>query len=186
MFFKKYWDRFGLMIANNYAVINSHFSRKDLFKHLAKIFSPAHSFGDWRKNLQYLLRKHSYISVLDNPHLPHSFKKSYFEKLWDMEPEICAETSQSKFRKPTDITSWLVRDLQLMEGSFTPVSRKSRGKYFSLESATAEKIATRMKKPYKMICINDGYSSYEQFEGDKKVLTEAFARKLPNKSSFEK
>lgn len=119
-------------------------------------------------------------------HLPSSFLKSTYEEVWRLEGAVLDETSRNKFRGKLDYTQYVFKEWQLAKGEFYPRAA-GIGMTFVLEDEKEEKkILEYIKKQKgKMICVNDGELTAEEFEKYKMDLIEAFEGILPQKSSFE-
>ncbi|MBQ8780990.1 MAG: Stealth CR1 domain-containing protein [Oscillospiraceae bacterium] len=169
-------------------VINDHFNMKKVIKRdLKKWFYPGYG-------LFLLLRT---ICLLPSPrfpgfwqhHLPTSFKKSSFDKVWKEEPDILNETCSNKFRTANDVSQWIVREWQICEGNFIP-RRKSFGKSFHIDRKGIGEVHNIQKyielQKGKIVVINDGEMDEQSFEDAKKRICDSFEKILPNKSSFEK
>lgn len=165
-------------------LVNKYFNMKDVIK--------ANPF-QWF-NLKYgkeLLRT---IALLPCPrfpgmwqhHLPSSFKKSTFEELWECEYAGLDETCKHKFRYILDYNQWLFKEWQIAKGEFFP-RRTNIGKSFQLgDFHSADDVCRHIiKQKIKMICINDGNMTDDEFENNKNMIRNAFDKILPNKSDFE-
>ena len=119
-------------------------------------------------------------------HLPSSFLKSTYEEVWRLEGAVLDETSRNKFRGKLDYTQYVFKEWQLAKGEFYPRTA-GIGKNFILDHEKDEKrILEYIKKQKgKMVCVNDGELTVEEFEKYKMDLIEAFEDILPQKSSFE-
>lgn len=152
--FDKYRDKFNHSLANNEAVINEHFSRKDLICHFKYIVNLSYPLEDLLRNVLFL--RHKYILNMKSSHLPISYCRSDFERVWLCVPDIINETCLHKFRNQTDVTSWLARSWRLVEGRFSPVNRHSLGRAFFLNSSEdLSAILSALRSSLKTICIND-------------------------------
>ena len=121
----------------------------------------------------------------EDHHLPNAYMKSTLEETWEESSEFLHHTCCNKFRTPLDVSQSVFRYKQLAQGKFTPVSRQSRGKYVSMNSAISSITADILNSTHKMLCINDvpDLPNYEQIAA---AVTAAYEQKLPNKSAFEK
>lgn len=183
--FNKYGDKFNLMIANNEAVINGHFSRSDLLRHLGKVVNFRYPPEDSFRNLLFL--RHRHILNMKSAHLPLSFRKSDFEQVWSAVPDILDGTCRRRFRSMDDVTPWLIRSWRLAEGRFFPINRKKLGRAFFLHSLRdLGAVQKALRSPMKMLCINDGYMDDEAFMTCREALTGTFKEKLGRKSMFER
>lgn len=166
---------------NNAFIINKHYNKKEVYK---KYFTKLYNFKYGINNFRTLLvSPYKHFTGFYSPHLPISFLKSYYKKLWDIEKEECIKTSNNKFRTKEDITSYLVREMQMLEGKFYPRSRKF-GKYFIISNNNKKIMDAIEKQNYKMVCINDQDESIN-FEKAKEEINNSFEKILPNKSTFE-
>ena len=170
------------------AVINEHFNfKKSFFGNFTKWFNP--------KNGKNILRTLALFNCPRFPgfyqhHLPTSFKKQTFYKLWDVEEEFLKETCMDKFRTITDVNQWVFKNWQIAEGNIEIRSNKS-GKAFYIDRDGLDTIGNETlnyisKQKGKMIALNDGPMEEEKFEKFKLELKKSFESILPDESSFEK
>lgn len=168
-------------------VINDHFEMKKIIKRdLKKWFYPGYG-------LSLLLRS---ICLMPSPrfpgfwqhHLPTSFNKSTFDKVWKIEESVLDETCMHKFRTANDVSQWLIREWQICEGNFEPRKRKF-GKSFHIDRKGVDIIPVIQdyieKQKGNIVVINDGEMTEEQFDMAKKSICKSFSKILPEKSSFE-
>ncbi len=172
------------IISNNMAIINKHFNshrvmKKDFFK--------------WY-NLKYgkFLYNNIFLHPYDNftgirfEHLTSSFKKSTFEKIWNLEGEKLDQTCSHRFRSTSDINQWLVKSWQVCEGKFEPRNPKWGG-YYCYNNDTLKNLKEFITgNKYKVICLNDATNDEKlNFEQAKKYTKVLFDSKFPIKSGFE-
>ena len=179
---------------NDTIIINKLFSKREQFwKNPTKWVNYKYPIKDILRTL-LLLSFPNYSSIL-NHHMPFSSLKSTFEEVWAENEILLNETSNTKFRKISDVNQYLFRYWQLVSGKFTPVSMRdcknlelfdgndsNKGVDMSRVEYTCDIIK---KQKFRMICLNDGYSTEEQFLDVKNRINESFQYILPNKSSFE-
>ncbi|MFC6170167.1 glycosyltransferase [Loigolactobacillus jiayinensis] len=144
-------DYFSHIILNNVIVLNRHFAKWAGLKH------------NWRKYINFKYGKLLIRSILSlpwhntvgfyNPHTPLSYKKSNFDRLWRLEPELLDNCSRNKFRTKSDISHWLIRYFQLQSGDFSP--RDSKFSKFYEQSETNAIVKDVQSGQHKMLCIND-------------------------------
>ena len=173
---------FSHILFNNIELVNKHFSLKNSIKaHLDK-WIKQQSLSGILKLLIYGRRDLIPNSI--SPHIQISFKKETYQKLWEIEYEKIHATCCSKLRTKDVITSYCVRDWQLFSGDFYP--KKPIGKSFHTATMkySDEAIEYLRKQKGKVICLNDSEDETD-FELHKKLILEAFAALLPEKSSFE-
>lgn len=173
---------------NDVNIINEHFDLKNSIKE-----------NKWKwfniKNGKPMLR----TLVLNNcprfpgfwqHHLTNSYLKSTFEEVWDKEFEILNNTCMHKFRETTDVNQWLFKEWQIASGNFKNRTIKF-GKSFYIDRDGIENTKSQMlnyieKKKGKMIAINDGKMSDEEFDCLVKDLKKVFELKLNKKCMYEK
>lgn len=174
---------FSFLMKNNSDVIFSYFNKKEIvINGWRRWFRPWYGKTFFR-SLVYALRKGRVGFVI--PHLSTPYTKTDFKRVWEKESDKLIATQHNRFRAKTDVTHFLFRNWRMCVGDF--VSRKSKGKYFSVKNiADAKKIASAIiENKYPEICINEQCSG-EIFEEIKKVVNGAFEQKLPQKSIFER
>lgn len=171
---------------NNTKVLNKYFNKKDVIsKHWKKWINPVN--GKYLlKTLLLLPWKH--FSGLYESHLPVSYLKSSFKKMWELEPDILDKTCSCRFRQESNLNHWLVKNYQILTGKVVPRS-PGLSRAFTGQTVDREIIDSVVSQKYNMVCINDVEDTYytdEMFQKDKKRLKAAFHKILPKKSSFEK
>lgn len=179
-------DKFGIgnVELNNMAIINTYFDKnKQIKAKRSNWFNHKYEFKQKLKN--YLLNPWNSFPSFYEFHIPSSFLKSTYEKIWELEQSELDEVCRHKFRNlKLDVNQWLIRDWQLASNKFIPRSTKT-GKLFTLDKNSNVKDIFNNK--YKLICINDSDDIDEKmFNKFKKSIIEEFEKKLPEKSSFEK
>ena len=100
-------DCFPHMMINNFAVINQHFRKKEVIKRNLHKFYTLRYGVDLLRNV--CLAPFRYFSCFRDSHLPSSYLKSTFVKVWQEEGEILERCSQNRFRSKTDVTHWLMK-----------------------------------------------------------------------------
>ena len=170
------FDMYNYMLFNAMCIINKNYRKKDIIrKNKSKWFNLKYG-KNFVKNL--LLSKISLFTGFYSTHMPQSYLKSMFEKVWEDNPKELDQSSRNKFRYYNDITEEIVQYYQFVEGKFSPVNRNKMGRYLTMTNGRLPKIIISGK--YKYICINSN--------ADGEVLgraKKAFETILPDKSSFE-
>ena len=117
-------------------------------------------------------------------HICSPMLKSECEKLYGVaEPEI--RQTLSVTRTENNLTQYLFLDYMYYNG--TAIPRKLSKKHFSMAAATPRQISSFIQNPSrKLVCINDVNLSEEQYEKMRKAITEAFEKRFPSPSHFEK
>ena len=178
-----YGETYQNFLLNNKGVINSHFSKVKQSKiNLGKIYNL--KYGIRINFINFILSKwyEGYIGFY-NPHISQPHLKSTFKNLYEVEKEVVNITSMSRFRSFYDISHFLMRYWNLVEGKFIP--SKDIGKAFNIgkDIETIRKVIER--QTYKVACFNDSIENIN-FEYCKNVLIDSFEKILPEQSQFEK
>lgn len=119
-------------------------------------------------------------------HLPTSFLKETFEKVWNLENEALSETCSHKFREKLDLNQWMLKEWQIAEGNFYPRSIYV-GKSFVFKLDKTEIICDYIENQKGlMVCLNDITSSESEFVAYANDIRNSFQKILPEKSSYEK
>ena len=176
-------DSIDYIRLNDIGIINRHFGNrasktKSFFKKVNLIYPPKTNI----RNL-YNLAWNFYIGLSD-PHLPVSYRKTDFKKVWDCEYKALSDTCSHKFRPPYDFSHWIFRYWRLVEGNFIPSNIYKDSKYFLLEDESSEPINAIINQRYKIICLNDSATT-KNFNLIRGKLQSAFNSILPEKCSFE-
>lgn len=170
------------LVYNNMCIINSSFRKREVLrKNIWKWLSP-HAGNKLLRTLTLLPWQN--FSSFYEPHLPQGYLKSTFEELWGRHGDVLLRTTASRFRSVSDVSIWLFRDWQLAKGDFVPlnVEKDSAGLLISHDSLDKiVKIIENRKK--KIICFHENEDT--PFEIAKQRINAAFAKILPEKSSFE-
>ena len=172
----------GKTIYNDMEIINKYFHKPEMVKNcFTKLLNPIYGKQLFRT---VCLLPWRHIPGFYNDHIPISYLRSTFEKVWKLESERLSEVCLHRFRDyGNDVSHWLMRYWQLCSGDFFPVSPR-RGADLDILSPDIYRIISSQK--YKMICINDKDIPDDQFEQLRVSLIQAFNTILPNKSIFEK
>ncbi|MFD0897522.1 glycosyltransferase [Loigolactobacillus binensis] len=144
-------NHFSHIILNDVIVLNKYFSKwAGIKKNWRKYFNL--KYGKQLTRSMLSLPWHDTVGFY-NPHTPLSYRKSNFERLWQLEPELLDRCSKNKFRTKSDISHWLVRYFQLQSGQFSP--RSVAFSQFYDQSETAAIVADIKNSQHMMLCIND-------------------------------
>lgn len=166
---------------NDLYVINEYFRKNEVIKkNLRKWFSPCYGKMLLRTICMMPFSRFSGFYV---HHIPCSYLKSTYQKVWEIVPEILNETCEHRFRKTTDVNQWLFEYWQYAEGCFSP--RSPQCGIMEEGAENLQKVCEYIEKQkYKMICWNDS-KDIEDFEEMKKRVQRAFDKILPFPSMFE-
>lgn len=165
-------------------IINDHFSKNKVIRNNpAKWFNPIYGAYNFESLLMMPWNKYSHLY---GRHLCNSFLRKTFQEVWDCEYEILNTTSLHKFRTRRDVNQWLMREWQLVNGDFDPVSPK-RGLYFYLKNDNSKLFHALRMRSAKIICVNDNDAELiENIEKCRKELLDVMKELYPEKSAFEK
>lgn len=167
---------------NDLYVINRNFEKRRVIRQKPRNwFSPKYSRLLLRTFCMMPFRLFSGFYIT---HLPNSYYKATFEKVWQKETKILEQTCRHRFRTSTDVNQWLMEYWQLCENRFCPRSQNV-GRLYEGEMQLKEVPTVVRQKKYKMICINDS-NDLTDFEQTKKSIAEAFAEILAEKCSYER
>lgn len=171
------------LVYNNMCIINSSFRKHEVLrKNIWKWLSP--QAGNKLLRTLVLLPWRNFSSFYET-HLPQVFLKSTFEELWDRHEDVLLRTTASRFRSISDVSSWLFRDWQLAKGDFVPLNVEKDSAGLMISHDSLDKIVRIIEKQQKkIICFHENEET--PFEIAKRRINAAFAKILPEKSSFEK
>ena len=171
------------ILCNNINLINRYFSKRDVIsKNMNKWFSLEY-IKSWYRTI-VLLPWNNFTGFVD-PHLPNSYLKSTFEKLWMLEPEVLEQTCSSRFRDNTNVNQYLMRYWRLCSGEFVPYNVYKDSAFIPICDANVAMISDIIANQKKsIVCLND--TNDVDFNKAKKMINKSFDRILPEKCSFEK
>lgn len=174
---------FSHTIFNNSCLINRHFNLKNSIAQNKMKWIKCQTLGGIFR-VGFYGRKR-FLSESVSPHIQLSYKKSNFDKLWEEEYDCIHATCLNKLRDNNDVSSWCVRDWQLLSGDFYPQKRIGRCFHTVSMSHNNDAIDYLRKQKGKTICLNDTEDE-KDFELHKKMIIDEFEKLFPEKSSFEK
>ena len=121
-------------------------------------------------------------------HLPVAFRKSAFQKAWELFPEVLHDTSTHRFRTAQDVMHELVSLMDILNNDFYPVSMSQHG--YACYNPKKEKNMIHEilhSKDRLTLCINDSEEiDYEDYLSLKSFLINEFQQVFPEKSMYEK
>lgn len=118
-------------------------------------------------------------------HGPSSFCRETFRDVWEKEGEALAEMSGHRFRHKDDLTVYLVREWQKLNGNFHACNMHRNFRYFDVSNDNSQVLSAIRKQQVSTICVNDTGSPID-FERVRDEIEQALFDILPEKSSFEK
>ena len=172
-------------LMNNVQYINKYYNKKKFYKkNFFKLFSLKNGLKNNFKTLLSL--SYNEFKGIANEHFCYENTKKHYDLFWKYCNDDLLVASNNKFRKHTDLTTLLVKQIAVLEGDFVPRSYKF-GKRFTLTSKKeVNSICNAVSnKKYHIICINDNIKD-EDFEYAKQKLIEEFEKQMPEKCSFER
>lgn len=176
---------FNRILFNNYNCIGRMFPDRNAYKKRLrkKILTPAYGAYFFYNLISYMLPYKGFWGLM-TPHFMRPYLKSDYIEMWDRNHDLLDSTCSTRFRSENDISIYLIRMWNLMNGNFEPGNIYGMGHAFMM-SSDDDRIYNAIKNSkYKMICINDECSD-EVFEVCRKKVAEAFETLLPDRSSFE-
>lgn len=117
-------------------------------------------------------------------HGPSPLKKSTYETIWNLEPELLDHVCSHPFRHKEDVNQYVLREYEKLMGNFVPKNVKKFCKYYNLKKKNKDLVDTIVNQKVASVCINDSNTEIP-YEKVKKELKKAFEQILPEKSSFE-
>ena len=146
------------------------------------------SYKRFCKNSDRLVRetigKPRYLLFRRPQHICTPLLKSACEELYSA-AENKILSSVTALRQPNNYSQYIYSDYLFYTKRST--GKRISKKHFSLAAYSAQKIAAWLENPNaKFACINDVTMSDEQFSSSRPLLIEAFEKRYPEKSRFEK
>lgn len=179
-----FYNSIGNIMLNNIGLLNSKYKKNKLIKKdIGKWFN--YRYGALNLLNIFFLPWPRFPGLLQN-HVHSNFLKSTFVKVWEDEYEILDNTCKNRFRDNfQDVNQWLIKQVQVLDGNFSPQAPKM-GKYHMIrETQDAKKAAESLTKGKAMsVCIND-HCDNEVYKESYGILKKVLDTKLKSKSSFE-
>lgn len=150
-------------------------------KWFTKLYGTEFVYNKWASQLDT-------ITGMYFSHLPVPMRKSTFEKVWDTFPDLLAETSSQRFRKPENMMHQIMSMWEIMTAEFNPVTMDHFGRHFYDPVGLQEELLAAIgSERYTSICINDSPNvSVEDYEQLKAKIAYKMETAFPEVSSFEK
>ncbi len=118
-------------------------------------------------------------------HGPSPLKKTTYETLWKLEPDLLETVCSHPFRHREDINQYVLREYQKLSGEFVPRNVKKICRYFDLEETNPVLVETIVKQKAPSVCINDSNKEISFFKVQQEIQV-AFEEILPEKCSYER
>ena len=175
----------SVLAANDLGLINEHFSKKEsIRKAKGKYLNLQYKWIDNIRTFALGILFPKSFAGFKNFHCPVAFRKSTFQEIWKVYPDVLENTSSHKFRSREDVNQWLALWWQIVSGKFTP-RKVDAGHYIVGMNNIDETCNVIKQQKMEMICIGDNCNG-EEFVLLSSLLQDAFETILSNKSSFEK
>lgn len=177
-------DHFSHCLLSNTELLEKDYNiRSAIKKNIGKWINP--KYGSEQIRTLLLLPWHNFTGVRMH-HMPISYKKSTFEKIWKNHKDELEIAASDKFRNNFNLNHWIFRYDQLLSGNFQPQSQKQNSFFVLNGKKTIKEAVLAIQNPkVRMLCINDNVKDRD-FLAAKKKITKAYNNKLLKKSSFEK
>lgn len=117
-------------------------------------------------------------------HGPSPLKKSTYETMWKLEPQLLDQVCSHPFRSKEDVNQYVLREYEKLRGNFVPENVRKFCKYYNLAKKNKDLVDTIIQQKSPTVCINDSNTEIP-YEKVKRELKKAFEQILPEKSSFE-
>ncbi|MFA5130526.1 MAG: stealth family protein [Patescibacteria group bacterium] len=135
------------------------------------------------KNFIANFSKH--YSFFEHYHQPQPHLKKTWEEIFLKHGRIIQETSSHKFRTSGDITQYIFRYQNLINGNFFPRYAKDFSN-FNIYSKRKARLCAKKINDKRFVCINDVPElSEREYYICKKIILNSLEKVLPNKSMFE-
>lgn len=183
IFISNLGDVYPHSLLNNMQCINQLYSKRNIYKkHFFK-------YVNWKYGLKNNIRTlcllpWSYFVGIYSPHICQAYTKKHYELFWKYCNKQLEENSYNRFRENSDLTTFLVRYIELMEGDFVP-RRHTFGRRMELGKNNVKIYDAIKKQKYSVLCINDSSMDID-FDVTQKELKSCFELIFPEKSIFEK
>lgn len=165
---------------NNVEIINKYFSRHDVIRNFFKFVN----FKYGKQNIKTIATlPWNIILGFQDLHIPISFEKSTFEKVWSLEEKQLKDTLKNKFRTNQDYNIWIFRYFQLLLGDFKP-REFNFGKYYDISDNNNDIIQDIKNATHSLIVLND--QDVQNYNEVKLEIQNSFQERYPRKSEFEK
>ena len=176
-------DVYPHCILNNMQCINKHYNKRKIYKkHLFKYINIKYGISNNIRTL--LLTPWSYFVGIYSPHICQAYTKRHYDIFWKYCENELKENCNNKFRERSDLSTFLIRYIELLEGDFVPRNHKF-GRRCNLGKENSKICKMIEKQKYSVLCINDSDITID-FEKTQKELKDSFETILPDKSTFEK
>lgn len=168
-------------------VINRNFDRRKTIKASRKRWYGFHlgKRGLLTSLFVSLFRQRSFVGF-NWKHVEQPYLKSVLDECWQKEPEILMK-SCTRFREDVILNPYFFRYWQFATNRFYPQKSNHQMKCKLVEKDIPSIVKYLNDKNIKSLCINDTpLCTDSEFEKSRNSLIEAFDKKFPEKSDYEK
>jgi len=180
-------NQYGIDISSycDVAVLNRHFNRNIVIRQSWRKWFGNHLWGK-PLFLSLLMLGRSKFESFPILHIEQPMLKSVLKDIWDKENSALS-ASCTRFREPTNLNQYLIRYWQFASNKFYPVKRKGLAYHYYDKEIVEDLIKNLTNEQFQSICINDTpYCSEEDYEYAGNMIRQAFDKKFPTASIFEK
>ena len=144
-----------------------------------------HKYGKYLRH-NWRICRDSYMSGFYYVHFASPLRKSTLQKTEQEFSKEFGATSKNKFRTPNDVTQWMFKIHDIVNGNYVPCSPYHYGRYKNLSKEWKSIIDDIKMKRNLMVCINDNPDiTKDNYEHIRDSINAAFESVFPEKSSFE-
>ncbi|WP_241630464.1 Stealth CR1 domain-containing protein [Rosenbergiella nectarea] len=175
---------YGAMIHSVTTLINSKFSPRVFCKnHFNKYFNCKYGIKINLKNLNGLTWWGFFGFGLT--HSAQPYLKSTFKSVWELFYDDLKVSAKSKFREPSNLSQYLFRYYQLVNGEFSVVSPKKRFAFYNISKGNLTDVVNCLsKEDISIICLNDS-EKLDDFDFIISHIKGILNIRFPTKSSYE-
>lgn len=181
------FNTFYRTLYNDVSLINRHFS-PDVIRGCKRIWlNPLNGVNVLRT---FIFSRFPDFTGFHVTHAPQPHLKSTFREVWEVEKECLHMTCSNKFRSGYDVNQYVFKWWNWCSGRVNPCSSRGRYANYYIEGDNAEQIAfdaarsiSRQSSPF--VLVNDGHIKETLVLAIHRMISDAFMKVVPNKSTFE-
>lgn len=166
---------------NNMAVINRYHRKRKLQRHPGLCLN--YRYARHLPGNMMTLPWPAFLSFVDE-HVPYPMLVSTITDVWQTAEEALKNTCRHKFRTREDVNQYLFRYWDLVRGNFSP-HHASAGFYNVSEKNVDECCEDICRGYHPLLTVNDSSGAVD-YEMLSRRIQEAFQKRYPEKSSYEK
>lgn len=168
----------------NMSIINKEF---DIFSQIRKNHRIWFQIGYGKYLLQTItgIITHKTVAPADT-HTAQPYLKSVIEKIWSKYAESLTATMTHRFRQSNDISHWMFRYWQIIEGDIEPRNIFAHTKAFYQPERYIDDVYRYLASGNKTIVVINDSENIKDYQSTKSKLQGYFKEIIPKASSFEK